>query len=209
MCCKGKSLSKAIGPWKQKPQTHTSWRSLFQLIEEPVNQKTDDNRSSILFINEKLQLLCPVVHSHTRRYCGTSLQVGIHHYQLIKRQHRKTHNLIQSFSVRMISSNASSFVFLSSYNITIAQMNTFQSGITHSKSPFSTSMWESNSSGVFETTTDDSLEPISVCRAVRWNGLRRACLMAFPPLRSPRERLNTYTEVLICFTCCPPRGTRG
>lgn len=38
---------------------------------------------------------------------------------------------------------------------------------------------------------------------------RRVCLLAFPPLRSPHEGLNTYTEVLIHFTCCPPRTTKG
>lgn len=45
-------------------------------------------------------------------------------------------------------------------------------------SPFSTSMWKSNSGRVMETETDDNLEPVSVGRAVHWNSLR-VWLMAF------------------------------
>ena len=40
------------------------------------------------------------VQSCISHYCRTRLQVGINHYQLIKRQQRETHNLILWFSIR-------------------------------------------------------------------------------------------------------------
>lgn len=43
-------------------------------------------------------------------------------------------------------------------------MDAFQKGITHSKSPFSTSMWKSNSGGALDMATDDNLEPINSWR---------------------------------------------
>lgn len=159
-----KSLSKAVGPWKQKPQTHTSWTDFLQLTEEQMDQTADKKkRKSIsLFMGEKLQLLYPVGHFPLLwdKAASWNQSLSVHH--------------LQPPSVYLhqnVSWNTSSFVFLSSYNITRTWMDAFQRGITHSASPFSTSMWKSNSSRVMETETDDNLEPVSVGQAVHWKGL--------------------------------------
>lgn len=53
---KRESLSKAVGPWRQKPQTHTN----FFFAAHIRNQ----NKSSSMFTGEKLQSLRPVVRFH-------------------------------------------------------------------------------------------------------------------------------------------------
>lgn len=54
---KRESLSKAVGPWRQKPQTHTNF---FFFCSSQKNQ----NKSSSMFTGEKLQSLRPVVRFH-------------------------------------------------------------------------------------------------------------------------------------------------
>lgn len=45
-----KSLSKAVGPWKQKPQTRTSWTDFLQLTEEQMDQTADKKKKKYLIV---------------------------------------------------------------------------------------------------------------------------------------------------------------